>query len=76
MTNTYYISSNAAFYGSDATQSDAEAYADIIATNASSLFSNVEFVVISGEKRAEFENELFLNEVQQSINDNFASWIA
>ena len=76
MTNTYYISSNAAFYGSDATQSDAEAYADMIATNASSMFPDVEFVVVSGEKRAEFENESFLNEVQQIINDNFANWLA
>ncbi len=76
MTNTYYISSNAAFYGSDATQFDAETYADVIAANASNIFSNVEFVVVSGGKRAEFENESFLNEVQQIINDNFANWIA
>jgi hypothetical protein len=76
MTNTYYISSNSAFYGSDATKSDAEAYADIIATNASSMFPNVEFVVVSGEKRAEFDDELLLHEVQQTINDNFANWIA
>jgi hypothetical protein len=76
MTNTYYISSNAAFYGSDATKSDAEAYADIIATNASSMFPNVEFVVVSGEKRAEFDDESLLHEVQQTINDNFANWIA
>jgi hypothetical protein len=76
MTNTYYISTNAAFYGSDATELDAEIAAEIIAGHASRIFPNVEFVVIPGEKRSKFDDDSLLSEVQQTINDNFVNWIA
>lgn len=74
---TYYISTNPEYYGSDATQEEANAYAGIIAARAAEAFPDVNFQIISGsEGRQDVEDEDLLAEIQQTINDNWADWIA
>ena len=75
MKNTYYISTNPEFYGSDASEDEAESFAEIVAKHAIAAYPSVEFVV-SDRRRHSFEDDELLEEVQQYINNNFADWIA
>lgn len=76
MTSTYYISTNPEFYGSDATDDESADYAETVAERARAAYPNVEFVVTSGQRRHDFDDDELLSSVQQTINDNWADWIA
>lgn len=76
MTNTYYISTNPEFYGSDATSEESSGYAETIAERARAAYPDVEFVITSGQRRHDFSDDDLLSSVQQTINDNWADWIA
>jgi hypothetical protein len=75
MANTYYISTNPELYGSDATDDESSEYAENIAERASAAYPDVEFVVTSGQRRHDFDDDDLLASVQQTINDNWADWI-
>jgi hypothetical protein len=74
----YEISTNPACYGSDATESDAIRAADIIAERIGDLYPDALFEVVTHAPREECEpgEEDTLAEINQSINDNWADWIA
>lgn len=76
MTNTYHISTNPEFYGSNASDEEAANYAETVAERARAEFPSVEFVVVSGQRRHDFADDDLLASVQQTINDNWADWIA
>jgi hypothetical protein len=75
----YEISTDPACYGSDATDDDASKAADIIAERISALYPEALFEVVTGfAPRAEClpGEEDTLAEIDQTINDNWADWIA
>lgn len=76
MTNTYYISTNPEFYGSDATAEESADYAETVAERARTAYPAVDFVVTSGQRSHDFDDDELLSSVQQTLNDNWADWIA
>jgi hypothetical protein len=76
MTNCYYISSDPQFYGSDVTDEEAVRYAQIVAEHASAAFPAVEFDIVCGPCNHRFDDEELLSSVRQTIDDNWADWIA
>ena len=74
----YEISTDPSFYGSDATEDDATRAADIIAKRISDMYPDALFEVVTHAPREECEpgEEDTLAEINQTINDKWADWIA
>ncbi len=74
----FEISTDPTFYGSEVSADEARQGADKIAEKIAELFPDAQFEIVSGAPREDWlpGEEEDLDAIRQTINDNFANWIA